>query len=118
TCAWPDWTKFRGGSWATATRPKCSSRPRCDNSSRSAHKAWSICIMATLRPEAQPRACRVDRSPSRGSMFFSFDGLDGVGKSTQMDLFVEWLRAAGHDVVECRDPGSTPLGEAIRAMLL
>jgi dTMP kinase len=51
-------------------------------------------------------------------MFFSFDGLDGVGKSTQMDLFVEWLRAAGHDVVECRDPGSTPLGEAIRAMLL
>ena len=29
-------------------------------------------------------------------MFFSFDGLDGVGKYTQMDLFVEWLRAAGH----------------------
>ena len=51
-------------------------------------------------------------------MFFSFDGLDGVGKSTQMDLFVEWLRAAGHDVVQCRDPGSTPLGEAIREILL
>ena len=28
-------------------------------------------------------------------MFFSFDGLDGVGKSTQMDLFVEWLRLVG-----------------------
>jgi dTMP kinase len=51
-------------------------------------------------------------------MFFSFDGLDGVGKSTQMDLFVEWLRAVGHDVVRCRDPGSTPLGEAIREILL
>jgi dTMP kinase len=51
-------------------------------------------------------------------MFFSFDGLDGVGKTTQIDHFVEWLRAAGHDVVRCVDPGSTLLGEAIRAILL
>ena len=45
-------------------------------------------------------------------MFFSFDGLDGVGKSTQMDLFVEWLRAAGHDVVQCRDPGRRETGRS------
>lgn len=51
-------------------------------------------------------------------MFFSFDGLDGVGKTTQMNLFMDWLRAAGHDVVSCYDPGSTPLGEAIREILL
>jgi dTMP kinase len=51
-------------------------------------------------------------------MFFSFDGLDGVGKSTQIDLFVAWLRAAGHDAVACVDPGSTPAGEAIRKILL
>ena len=51
-------------------------------------------------------------------MFFSFDGLDGVGKTTQIDLFVEWLRAAGHSVVRCVDPGSTPLGEEIRKILL
>ena len=51
-------------------------------------------------------------------MFFTFDGLDGVGKSTQMKLFGEWLTAAGHTVVTCRDPGSTPLGEAIRTLLL
>ncbi len=51
-------------------------------------------------------------------MFFSFDGLDGVGKSTQIDLFADWLRAAGHDVVCCQDPGSTPLGEAVRELLL
>jgi dTMP kinase len=51
-------------------------------------------------------------------MFFSFDGLDGVGKTTQIDLFVEWLRAHGHDVVRCCDPGSTPLGEAVRALVL
>jgi dTMP kinase len=51
-------------------------------------------------------------------MFFSFDGIDGTGKSTQMALFVEWLRGLGHDVVECRDPGGTPLGEKLRGILL
>ncbi len=51
-------------------------------------------------------------------MFFSFDGIDGTGKSTQMALFVEWLRGLGHDVIECRDPGGTPLGERLRDILL
>ena len=51
-------------------------------------------------------------------LFFSFDGIDGSGKSTQMALFVEWLREAGHSVVTCRDPGTTKLGEAVRAILL
>jgi dTMP kinase len=51
-------------------------------------------------------------------MFFSFDGIDGVGKSTQMDLFGDAVRAAGYAVVACRDPGSTWLGERIRAILL
>jgi len=51
-------------------------------------------------------------------LFFSFDGLDGVGKSTQSRLFAEWLRERGHDLVTCRDPGSTPLGEAVRKILL
>lgn len=51
-------------------------------------------------------------------MFFSFDGIDGVGKTTQMELFCEWLRSRGHDVLECRDPGSTPLGEQLRTILL
>jgi dTMP kinase len=51
-------------------------------------------------------------------MFFSFDGIDGVGKSTQVRLFCDALRARGYDVVACRDPGSTPLGERIRELLL
>jgi dTMP kinase len=51
-------------------------------------------------------------------MFFSFDGLDGVGKTTQLELFCDWLRASGHEVVSCYDPGSTPLGETIRKILL
>jgi dTMP kinase len=51
-------------------------------------------------------------------MFFSFDGVDGVGKTTQMSLFCEWLRAAGHNVMTCRDPGSTALGEELRKIVL
>lgn len=51
-------------------------------------------------------------------MFFSFDGVDGVGKSTQIRLFCDWLRKQGREVVTCRDPGGTPLGERLRALLL
>jgi dTMP kinase len=51
-------------------------------------------------------------------MFFSFDGIDGVGKSTQVNLFVESLRERGLEVVVCRDPGSTALGERVRELLL
>jgi dTMP kinase len=52
------------------------------------------------------------------AMFFSFDGMDGVGKSTQIGLFCDWLRESGREVVVCRDPGSTPLGESVRQLLL
>ncbi|MEM8946717.1 MAG: dTMP kinase [Planctomycetota bacterium] len=51
-------------------------------------------------------------------MFFSFDGIDGVGKTTQMQQFCAWLAEQGCDVVTCRDPGSTALGENLREILL
>jgi dTMP kinase len=51
-------------------------------------------------------------------MFFSIDGGDGTGKTTQVGLLCEWLRQLGHDVLACRDPGSTPLGEAVRGIVL
>ena len=52
-------------------------------------------------------------------MFFSFDGIDGAGKSTQMDLFCRWLREEqGKQVVRCREPGGTALGEKVRDILL
>jgi dTMP kinase len=51
-------------------------------------------------------------------MFYSIDGCDGVGKSTQIGLFCEWLRGKGQEIVTCRDPGSTRLGEAVREILL
>jgi dTMP kinase len=51
-------------------------------------------------------------------MFFSIDGGDGTGKSTQVRLLCEWLEGRGHEVIACRDPGSTRLGEAVRELLL
>jgi len=52
------------------------------------------------------------------SLFISLDGLDGTGKSTQCRLLADWLRKQGQEVVECADPGGTPVGDAIRDLLL
>ncbi|MFM9057934.1 MAG: dTMP kinase [Planctomycetaceae bacterium] len=50
--------------------------------------------------------------------FIALDGLDGSGKSSQIARLAEWLRSRGLGVTTCRDPGSTPVGDAIRAILL
>jgi len=52
------------------------------------------------------------------SLFFSFEGMDGVGKTTQIERFCRYLQQQGYDTLTCRDPGSTPLGEKIRSILL
>jgi dTMP kinase len=51
-------------------------------------------------------------------LFLSLDGIDGCGKSTQCRLLADWLRARGHAVTACRDPGGTALGDALRKVLL
>jgi dTMP kinase len=55
---------------------------------------------------------------SRRGKFITFEGLDGTGKSTQMRKLGAVLRAAGHKVVETREPGGTLTGEKIRKVLL
>lgn len=55
---------------------------------------------------------------SLGGRFVVFDGPDGSGKSTQFRRFSDAARAAGVEVVEVREPGGTPIGEKVRAILL
>ncbi len=51
-------------------------------------------------------------------MFFSFDGIDGTGKTTQLMRLAAYLRGQGRAVVTCRDPGGTQVGERLREILL
>jgi dTMP kinase len=68
-------------------------------------------------PGVQPPAAATAPADHPG-LFVSFEGGDGVGKSTQLVLLGEWLRAEGHEVVTTREPGGTPLGRQLRAAVL
>jgi len=50
--------------------------------------------------------------------FVAFEGGEGVGKSTQIARAAAWLRARGHEVLETREPGGTPLGQELRRLVL
>ena len=49
--------------------------------------------------------------------FITFEGIEGVGKSTNMAVFAERLEAAGHRVLLTREPGGTPMAEEIRDLV-
>ena len=51
-------------------------------------------------------------------MFLTFEGVDGSGKTTQVELLRARLEEDGRDVVATREPGGTPLGERVRELLL
>ncbi len=66
-----------------------------------------------------PRLAGVTTTPASPTGFFlAFEGGDGAGKSTQVRLLVAALEAAGREVLVTRQPGGTPLGEALRALVL
>jgi len=58
-----------------------------------------------------------DTGAPRGR-FVTFEGIDGAGKSTQIAFVEGWLRSRGGDVLLTREPGGTPLGEALRELIL
>ena len=51
-------------------------------------------------------------------MFITFEGIDGVGKSTQLDMLEKHLIAQGREVVRTLEPGGTELGQEVRHLLL
>lgn len=50
--------------------------------------------------------------------FITFEGIDGAGKSTQIGFVAGLLRETGIDAVLTREPGGTPIGEALRELIL
>lgn len=54
----------------------------------------------------------------RSGLFISIEGIDGVGKSTQIASLVDFLTASGRQVVQTFEPGGTDLGQEIRHLLL
>jgi len=53
-----------------------------------------------------------------GGLFVVFEGGDGVGKTTQVELLCEWLADAGHEVVKTFEPGDSTVGAMIRHIVL
>lgn len=50
-------------------------------------------------------------------MFITFEGLDGSGKTTQVQRLASWLRTSGQNVLQLREPGGTRIGDAVRVIL-
>src|SRR5690606_17613620 len=68
------------------------------------------------QPGGGPLPARTQMSAT--GRFVTFEGIDGAGKSTHIDWYVERLRARGGDAVRRREPGGTPLAERLRELLL
>lgn len=54
----------------------------------------------------------------RNGLFLAFEGVEGSGKTTQVARLADRLRAAGREVLVAREPGSTPVGERLREIVL
>ncbi|THA25231.1 dTMP kinase [Streptomyces sp. RKND-216] len=64
------------------------------------------------------RGAQPTQAPAARGFFIAVEGGDGAGKSTQVEALAEWIRGKGHEVVVTREPGATPIGKRLRAILL
>ena len=74
-----------------------------------------------LRPPVflvEGRRIAVRARRRKSGLFVTFEGIDGCGKTTQLELCSRYLRSRDYKVVKLREPGSTPAAEKIRRLLL
>lgn len=57
-------------------------------------------------------------SPTQRAAFITLEGIDGAGKTTHLEAIAAWIAARGYRLVRTREPGGTPLGEKLRALVL
>ncbi|MHC4067383.1 MAG: dTMP kinase [Planctomycetota bacterium] len=75
--------------------------------------------MTSENPQSAIRNSQAaDLAEKLAGRFIVFDGPDGCGKSTQRQMLGDLLSSAGGQVVHCKDPGGTAIGERIRHVLL
>src|SRR5579859_202908 len=79
---------------------------------RRAHHVWHAILPGRVRRGGH------HEDEGRRGMFITLEGVEGSGKSTQAARLAERLRAAGHTTRQTREPGGTPLADALRALLL
>ena len=65
-----------------------------------------------------PPALRVEAAGRPGGLFIAFEGGEGAGKSTQVRLLCEWLTTQGRAARATFEPGGTPAGAVVRAIVL
>jgi dTMP kinase len=58
------------------------------------------------------------RKPERAGIFIVFEGMEGAGKGTQIELAQRYVRSKGRDVIVTREPGGTGFGERLREVIL
>ena len=61
----------------------------------------------------QDKASRIDKG-----LFITFEGVEGAGKTTNIEYIAAKIISAGHEILLTREPGGTELGEAIRELLI
>ena len=74
--------------------------------------------MGEFRPNPNVDFGKIAEVRATRGAFVAFEGADGVGKSTQIKLAAEWVKAQGWEVVTTREPGGTKLGQSLRELLL
>lgn len=79
-------------------------------------QAGADVVAATVKDAARV-LLGADAAPVRGC-FISIEGLDGSGKTTQMNAIAEHMRSRGYEVMTTREPGGTPISEDIRRIVL